>query len=35
MDSVEKREEFELQNQLKINELEDIVAKLEKEKEDL
>lgn len=35
MDNIEKREEMELQKQFKINELEDIITNLEKEKADL
>lgn len=35
MDNIEKREELELQKQFKINELEDMVSVLEKEKENL
>lgn len=35
MDNIEKREELELQKQFKINELEDMVNVLEKEKENL
>lgn len=35
MDSIEKREESELQKQLKINELEEMVGHFEKEKERL
>lgn len=35
MDSIEKREELELQKQLKINELKEAVAKLEKEKHEM
>lgn len=35
MDSIEKREELELQKQFKINELEEIIGNMEKEKTNL